>query len=77
MSSNPYQMRDENQLRVALREDEISVAPASDVDVLVAVINDGSIVASGPAAEVFDSTEPLVHQLVSGGTSGPIGLRDV
>jgi phospholipid/cholesterol/gamma-HCH transport system ATP-binding protein len=43
----------------------------------LAVISDGRIVASGPAGEVFDSEEPLVHQLVSGGTSGPIGLRDV
>jgi phospholipid/cholesterol/gamma-HCH transport system ATP-binding protein len=43
----------------------------------VAVIHDGSIAASGPADEVFDSAEPLVHQLVTGGTSGPIGLRDV
>jgi phospholipid/cholesterol/gamma-HCH transport system ATP-binding protein len=43
----------------------------------VAVIHDGEIAASGPAAEVFESEEPLVHQLVSGGTTGPIGLRDV
>ena len=43
----------------------------------VAVINDGRIVSSGPAAEVLESTEPLVHQLVTGATSGPIKLRDV
>ena len=43
----------------------------------VAVIADGRVVASGPAAEVLDSAEPLVRQLVTGGTSGPITLRDV
>jgi phospholipid/cholesterol/gamma-HCH transport system ATP-binding protein len=43
----------------------------------VAVINDGAIVQSGPAAEVLGSDQPLVRQLVSGATSGPITLRDV
>ena len=43
----------------------------------VAVINDGRVVAAGPADEVLDSDEPLVRQLVTGATSGPITLRDV
>lgn len=43
----------------------------------VAVINEGRIVQAGPAAEVLDSDEPLVKQLVTGDTSGPIKLRDV
>ncbi len=43
----------------------------------IAVINDGRIVQSGPAGEVLDSDEPLVKQLVTGATSGPIKLRDV
>ncbi|HEX2128358.1 MAG TPA: ATP-binding cassette domain-containing protein [Solirubrobacterales bacterium] len=43
----------------------------------VAVIHDGRVAASGPADEVFESAEPLVHQLVTGGTTGPIGLRDI
>ncbi len=43
----------------------------------VAVISDGAIVQSGPAAEVLGSDEPLVRQLVSGATTGPITLRDV
>jgi phospholipid/cholesterol/gamma-HCH transport system ATP-binding protein len=43
----------------------------------VAVIHDGRIVDSGPAAEILDSDEPLVRQLVTGATSGPIKLRDV
>ncbi|HEY8002096.1 MAG: ABC transporter ATP-binding protein [Vicinamibacteria bacterium] len=43
----------------------------------VAVIHDGLVVSSGPAAEMLDSDEPLVRQLVTGGTSGPIKLRDV
>ena len=67
MSSNPYQMRDENQLRVALREDEISVAPASDVDVLVAVINDGAteedvdIGVKGVPAEWLTLEPPMIR----------------
>jgi phospholipid/cholesterol/gamma-HCH transport system ATP-binding protein len=40
-----------------------------------AVIHDGRIVASGHPEEVFDSTEPLVRQLVSGERSGPLELR--
>jgi phospholipid/cholesterol/gamma-HCH transport system ATP-binding protein len=43
----------------------------------VAVIHDGRIVSSGPAAEILDSEEPLVRQLVTGATAGPITLRDV
>lgn len=43
----------------------------------VAVIHDGLVVSSGPAADVLDSDEPLVRQLVTGATSGPIKLRDV
>ncbi len=43
----------------------------------VVVIHEGEIVTSGPAAETLDSTEPLVRQLVTGATSGPIRLRDV
>ena len=43
----------------------------------VAVIDAGRIVESGPAARVLGSAQPLVRQLVSGDTAGPIGLRDV
>jgi phospholipid/cholesterol/gamma-HCH transport system ATP-binding protein len=43
----------------------------------VAVIHEGRIVESGPAASVFGSREPLVRQLVTGAASGPIRLRDV
>ena len=42
-----------------------------------AVIHEGRIVASGDADDVFDSSEPLVRQLITGDTSGPIGLRDI
>jgi phospholipid/cholesterol/gamma-HCH transport system ATP-binding protein len=41
----------------------------------VAVIHEGRIVAAGDAAAVFDSTEPLVRQLIDGEVSGPIELR--
>jgi phospholipid/cholesterol/gamma-HCH transport system ATP-binding protein len=43
----------------------------------VAVIHDGRIVASGEAAAVLGSSDPLVRQLVAGDTSGPIQLADV
>jgi len=43
----------------------------------VAVINAGEIVQSGPADAVLGSDEPLVRQLVTGATTGPITLRDV
>jgi phospholipid/cholesterol/gamma-HCH transport system ATP-binding protein len=41
----------------------------------VAVINRGSIVATGRPEDVFGSDDPLVHQLVTGATSGPLELR--
>jgi phospholipid/cholesterol/gamma-HCH transport system ATP-binding protein len=40
----------------------------------VAVIHDGRIAATGTADSVFDSSDPLVHQLVSGELSGPLEL---
>jgi phospholipid/cholesterol/gamma-HCH transport system ATP-binding protein len=43
----------------------------------IAVIHEGSVVSSGPAVEQLESDEPLVHQLVTGSTTGPIRLRDV
>lgn len=42
-----------------------------------AVIHEGRIVASGEAGSVLGSSEPLVRQLVTGATTGPIRLRDV
>jgi phospholipid/cholesterol/gamma-HCH transport system ATP-binding protein len=41
----------------------------------VAVIHEGRIVASGDAESVFDSTQPLVRQLIDGEVSGPLQLR--
>ncbi|MFL5870741.1 MAG: ABC transporter ATP-binding protein [Solirubrobacterales bacterium] len=43
----------------------------------VAVIHEGRIVATGEASQVFESDEPLVRQLLTGGVSGPLQLRDV
>ena len=40
-----------------------------------AVIHEGRIAASGDADAVFGSSEPLVHQLVTGELSGPLQLR--
>jgi phospholipid/cholesterol/gamma-HCH transport system ATP-binding protein len=42
-----------------------------------AVIHDGRIVTSGTGDAVFDSDEELVRQLITGGTRGPVQLRDV
>ena len=39
------------------------------------VISGGRIVAEGPADEVLGSSEPLVHQLVSGDREGPLSMR--
>ena len=43
----------------------------------VAVIHEGRMVANGPAAEVFESSEPVSRQLITGAAAGPITLRDV
>ena len=43
----------------------------------VVVIHEGEIVTSGAADETLDSSEPLVRQLVTGATSGPIRLSDI
>jgi ABC-type microcin C transport system duplicated ATPase subunit YejF len=43
----------------------------------VAVIHEGRIVESGPAAKVFATAEPAARQLISGSASGPIRLADV
>jgi phospholipid/cholesterol/gamma-HCH transport system ATP-binding protein len=43
----------------------------------IAVIHDGRIVASDRAEAVLGSSDPLVSQLVAGGTKGPIQLADV
>ena len=41
------------------------------------MIHAGRVVSNGAAGEVLDSSEPLVRQLVTGATAGPIRLRDV
>jgi phospholipid/cholesterol/gamma-HCH transport system ATP-binding protein len=51
------------------------MAAARELADHVAVIHDGRIAASGTADSVFDSSDPLVHQLVSGELSGPLELR--
>jgi phospholipid/cholesterol/gamma-HCH transport system ATP-binding protein len=43
----------------------------------VAVIHEGRIVASGEAEPVFASDEPVVRQLVTGGVTGPLQLKNV
>src|SRR5215208_3283284 len=39
MSSSPYQPLDENQLRVVIKEEQITVAPGNEVTIQIAVIN--------------------------------------
>jgi phospholipid/cholesterol/gamma-HCH transport system ATP-binding protein len=41
-----------------------------------AVIHEGRVVANGTADEVFNSSEPVSRQLVTGAATGPIKLRD-
>jgi phospholipid/cholesterol/gamma-HCH transport system ATP-binding protein len=50
------------------------MAAARELADHVAVIHDGRIAATGTADSVFDSSDPLVHQLVSGELSGPLEL---
>jgi phospholipid/cholesterol/gamma-HCH transport system ATP-binding protein len=52
------------------------MSAARDLADHAAVINDGRIIASGPAEEVFGSEDATVHQLVTGALEGPIALRD-
>jgi ABC-type transporter Mla maintaining outer membrane lipid asymmetry ATPase subunit MlaF len=54
-----------------------SMAAARLIADHIAVIHEGTVVSAGPAAEQLESSEPLVHQLVTGATEGPIRLRDV
>ena len=54
-----------------------SMAAARLIADNIAVIHEGRVVSAGPAAQQLESEEPLVHQLVTGSTSGPIRLRDV
>jgi phospholipid/cholesterol/gamma-HCH transport system ATP-binding protein len=54
-----------------------SMAAARLIADRIAVIHEGRVVSAGPAGEQLESSEPLVHQLVTGSTSGPIRLRDV
>lgn len=67
MSSNPYQTRDENRLRVAIREEQIGVAPANEVSIQIAVINDGpteddvNILIKGLPTEWTSIDLPVVH----------------
>ena len=43
MNSNLYQTRDENQLRVTVREEQVSVAPENEAKVQIDVINESLI----------------------------------
>jgi hypothetical protein len=67
MSSNPYQTRDENQLKVILREEQISVAPENQVNIQITVMNespqaeDVDILIKGMPAEWTTLETPVVH----------------
>jgi phospholipid/cholesterol/gamma-HCH transport system ATP-binding protein len=52
------------------------MAAARQLGDYAAVIHEGRIVATGDADAVLGSDEPLVRQLVTGGQSGPLQLRD-
>jgi phospholipid/cholesterol/gamma-HCH transport system ATP-binding protein len=40
----------------------------------VVVLQDGKVVLSGPAEEVYRTADPFVRQLISGDISGPVHL---
>jgi uncharacterized membrane protein len=67
MSTNPYQTRDQNQLKVAIREEQVSVSPENEVGIQIAVINDGpiaddvNILIKGIPAEWTSIDLPVVH----------------
>ena len=69
MSSNPYQPRDENHLRIAVKEERVSVAPENEIKIQVAVINEGpvadeiDILVKGLSAEWTKIDPPSVHLL--------------
>ncbi len=71
MSSNPYQARDENQLRVAIRDNQISVSPGNEIKIQVGVVNEGpvedivNILVKGVPAE-WTNVEPSVIHLAAG-----------
>ena len=51
------------------------MAAARELADHAAVIHEGRIVSSGPAGTVFDSSDPMVRQLIAGEASGPLQLR--
>ena len=67
MSSNPYQTRDENQLRVAVREDQVSVAPENEVKIQIDVINESpqsdyvNVLVKGIPVEWITIEPPVLH----------------
>jgi Tol biopolymer transport system component len=67
MSSNLNQTRDENQLKVAIKEEQISVAPGNAVQIQAAVINespneeDVNILVKGVTANWISIDTPVVH----------------
>lgn len=67
MSSNPDQTRDEKQLKVAIQEEQISVAPGNAVQIQAAVINESpneeevNILVKGVPANWISIDTPVVH----------------
>ena len=67
MSTQPYQTRDESQIRVAVKEEQISAAPGNEVQLQIAVINespneeDVNISVKGVPASWVVVDPPVVH----------------
>jgi Tol biopolymer transport system component len=67
MSTNPEQTRDESQLKIAVKDEQVSVAPGNEVNLQVTVINespneeDVNISVKGVPANWIRSSAPLVH----------------
>jgi Tol biopolymer transport system component/uncharacterized membrane protein len=67
MSTNPYPAKDENQLKVDIPEEQISIAPGNEVEIPVSVINeradadDVNVLVRGVPASWIRIDAPVVH----------------
>ncbi|HXQ34233.1 MAG TPA: hypothetical protein VN843_09485, partial [Anaerolineales bacterium] len=67
MSTNPYQTRDERQLKITIREEELSIAPGNVIDIQATVTNESAdvddvdIQVRGVPATWVTNDTPIAH----------------
>src|SRR5262245_57216691 len=67
MSAQPYQTRDESHLRVAVKEEQISVAPGNEVELHIGVVNESAnhedinLSVTGVSASWLIIDTPVIH----------------